>query len=200
MKLLISPASPFVRKVRVLVREAGREAEVEEVEVSTTPLAPDPAVLAASPSGRIPALVRPDGPALVDSRVIARFLDERWDAGLYPAARLWEVLTLEALADGMADSSLLMAYEARFRPEERRHAPWVEAQWSKVARGLDAIEGRWMSHLAGPLDMGQVAVACALGHLDLRHGARGWREGRPRLAAWEARMAARPSLATTRAA
>lgn len=197
MKLLIAPASPFARKARVLLREGRGLREVEEVAVATSPLASDPAVLAANPTGRVPVLIRPNGPAIVDSRVICRFLDARLKAGLYPEARLWEVLTLEALADGMADAGVLMAYEVRLRPEERRHTPWVEAQWGKVARGLDAIEARWMSHLAGPLDMGQVAVACTLGYLDLRHGDRGWRDGRPGLAAFAARTGARPSFAGT---
>lgn len=197
LKLLMSPASPFVRKVRVLTREAGRENEVEEVRVQTTALATDPAILPFNPTGRIPVLVREDGPAILDSRVICRFLDARFQAGLYPEARIWEVLTLEALADGLLDSALAMAYEVRLRPEERQWPDWLEAQWAKVARALDAVEADGMDHLGGPLDMGQVALACALGYLDFRHGARGWRNGRPRLAEWEARMAARPSLRAT---
>ncbi|NAZ37323.1 glutathione S-transferase [Rubellimicrobium sp. CFH 75288] len=198
MQLLMSPLSPYARKVRVLVREAGREAELEEVAVTTTALETDPVLAARNPLGRIPVLVRPDGPALVDSRVICRFLDARWGAGLYPERRLWEVLALEALAEGVIDSALLMSYEVRLRPAEARFAAWIEAQWAKVARTLDAIESRWTSHLAGPLDMGQVALAVALGYLDFRHGERGWREGRPALAAWEARLSARPSLSATR--
>lgn len=198
MKLLASPLSPFARKVRALIREGAREGEVEEVMVTTTALATDPAVAAANPLGRIPVLIRAGGPALLDSRVICRFLDARWGLGLYPEARLWEVLTLEALADGIAEASVSMAYEVRLRPEGERSPAWVEAQWQKVARGLDALEGRWMSHLAGRLDMGGIAVAAALGHVEMRHGARGWREGRPLLAAWEARTAQRPSLAATR--
>ena len=102
LKLIVSPASPYVRKVRVLIREAGREAEVEEVGVAATPLEPNPQILGHNPSGRIPVLIRPDGPAILDSRVITRFLDDRWGAGLYPAGRVWEVLTLEAVADGIA--------------------------------------------------------------------------------------------------
>lgn len=197
MKLLVSLASPYVRKVRVLIREAGREAEVEEAWVKTSALATDPAIPPHNPLGRIPALVRDDGPAVIDSRVICRFLDARFGAGLYPEARIWEVLTLEALADGLLDSALAMAYETRLRPEERQFPDWVEAQWAKVARALDAVEDRWMAHLAGPLDMGQIALACALGYVDFRHAARNWRDGRPRLAAWEARMALRPSLMAT---
>lgn len=54
-----------------------------------------------------------------------------------------------------------------------------------------------MSHLHGPLDMGQIAVACALGYVDFRHGDRNWREGRAALAAWEAGFAARDSMKAT---
>ena len=197
MKLLVSSHSPYVRKVRALVREAGREGEVEEVWVKTSALATDPTIPPYNPLGRIPALVRDDGPTVIDSRVICRFLDARFRAGLYPEARIWEVLTLEALADGLLDSALAMSYEKRLRPEERLWPDWIEAQWAKVARALDAVEDRWMAQLAGPLDMGQLALACALGYVDFRHAARNWRDGRPRLAAWEARMAVRPSLMAT---
>ncbi|TNC46984.1 glutathione S-transferase [Rubellimicrobium rubrum] len=198
MKLLTSPASPFVRKVRVLIREAGREEAVEEIPVSTSALATDPQILSHNPLGRIPTLIRDDGPAMVDSRVICRFLDAQFKLGLYPEEHLWDVLTLEALADGMLDSAVSMAYEVRLRPEDKRFPDWIEAQWAKIARGLDSIEADWSSHLARLIDMGQLALACALGYLDFRHAARNWREGRPSLAAWDARMAQRPSLQATR--
>ena len=118
--------------------------------------------------------------------------------GPLPEARLREGLALEALAEGMLDSARLRAYEVRLRPEERRWPDWTLAQWCKVARTLDALEDGWDGPLAQPLDMGRVALACALGYLSFRHGAGGWRYSRPRLAGWEARKAERPSLAATR--
>ncbi len=150
------------------------------------------------PLGKIPALERSDGPAIYDSRVITRYLDARLGCGLYPEAPgLWDTLTLEATADGILDAAILMVYEARIRPEDKRFEPWLEGQWIKVSRALDALESRWMSHLHGPLDMGQIAVACALGYVDFRHGDRNWREGRASLAAWEAKFAARDSMQAT---
>ena len=197
MQLLMSPLSPFVRKVRICLRETGQLDAVEEVSVTTSPLASDPAIIAATPTGRIPVLIRDDGPALYDSRVITRYLDARARTNLYPESRLWEVLPLEATADGLLDSAIILTYEARFRTPEQQSAAWTDAHWGKISRAVGALNDRWLSHLNGPLDMGQIAVACALGYLDFRHAARGWAAGRPKLAAWWGAMADRPSMKAT---
>jgi len=197
MKLISADASPFARKVRVLLLEAGLADQVEIISVTTTPFATDPQVASANPLGKLPALLRNEGPALYDSRVITRYLDDMAGAGLYPSARLWEVLTLEATADAVMEAALLMVYEHRVRPAEKVSDEWIEAQWAKAARALDAIEARWMSHLSGPLDMGQIAVGCALSYLDFRLGDRDWRAGRRALAEWHETFAARESMAAT---
>jgi len=197
MHLVMSPASPFVRKVRVMLRETGLASRVEEVRVATTPLKTAPEVWAANPLGKIPALVRDDGPALYDSRVITRYLDSLAPVTLYPAARIWEVLTLEATADAIMEAGIAMVYEGRLRPESQQSPDWVEAQWGKAAHAMTAIEDRWMSHLNGPLDMAQIAVACALSYLDFRMGDRNWRNDRPALADWHARFVTRPSMVDT---
>lgn len=199
MKLLYSPTSPYVRKIVVLLTECCRLDEITLIEGSGTPIAPDADVIAKNPLGKVPALVRDAGPTLFDSRVISRFLDAEFDAGLYPEPpRLWDTLTLEALSDGILDAAILMVYEWRARPEAHRDATWVEAQWSKIARALDVLESRWISHLTGPFDMGQIAVGCALGYLDFRHGDRAWRSGHPELSAWYDTISERPSMQSTR--
>ena len=196
MRLYHSPTSPFGRKVMVVILETGLQVEV--VSVTGSPIAPGTLPVDRNPLGKIPTLERDDGMALFDSRVICRYLDEMTEAGLYPVKpALWETLTLEATADGILDAAVLMAYEMRLRPEDKRFPDWLEAQWTKVARSLDAIEAGWMGHLAGPLDMAQIGLGCALAYLDFRHGARNWREGRPALAAWEAGFAQRPTMLAT---
>ncbi len=200
MKLYQADASPFVRKVRVLILETGQDGDITPAPVAITPVAPDGALNAANPLGKIPALERPDGPTLYDSRVICRYLDTRVSAGLYPESRLWETLTLEATADGIMEAAVLMVYEARVRPEDKRYDGWVEAQWDKAARGVAAINTRWMSHLSGPLDAAHIAVGCALGYLDFRHPDRDWRGPNDALAAWYAKFAERPSMQATRPA
>ncbi len=198
MKLMYSPASPFVRKVRVLIDEIGWTDRIEMVQASSTPLGTEDAdLIAANPTGKIPALVRADGPAIYDSRVICRYLDSVAGGGLYPEGRIWETLTLEATGDALMDAAVLITYDRRFRPADDGQAAWIRGQRLKIDRALDALEARWMSHLFGPLDMGQIAVGCALGYLDFRHGDLDWRKGRPALAAWEEKLRARPSMAAT---
>lgn len=197
MKLIAALPSPFVRKVRVLLHETGQTDAVELVEISTTPMKTDAQAAAANPVGKIPALVREDGPAIYDSRVICRYLDDRFGAGFYPQARVWETLTLEATADAMMEAAILMVYEHRVRPPEKVFDGWIDAQWAKVARCVEAVNDRWMSHLNGPLDMSHVAIACALGYLDFRHPDRNWRDGAGALDDWYAVFSARESMTAT---
>ncbi|WP_397543042.1 glutathione S-transferase family protein [Roseovarius salis] len=197
MRLISAGPSPFARKVRVLLHETGQADAVEVVDVVTTPTDTDPQAAAANPAGKIPALVRSEGPAIYDSRVICRYLDARFDAGMYPQARLWETLTLEATAEAMLDAALLIVYEHRFHPPEKVHDGWVKAQWEKVARCVQVVNSRWMSHLNGPMDMSHIAMGCALGYLDFRHGARNWRDGAGALDDWFAVFSTRESMVAT---
>lgn len=197
MKLISAGASPYVRKVLVLLHETGQIAEVERLDVVTTPFDTDSQVAAANPLGKIPALLREDGPALHDSRVITRYLDARAGGRLYPESRIWEVLTLEATAEGIIDCALAMTYETRNRPPEKVSDKVLDAQWAKITRAAGAINARWMSHLSGPLDMAQIAVACALAYVDFRHGDRDWRTGNEALADWCAGFDQRDSMQAT---
>jgi len=202
MILYSSPTSPYARKVEIVLHETEQLDAVQIVPSSTSPVAPREGILAKNPLMKIPALERPDGATLYDSRVICAFLDARarQDGGvsLYPdGARRWETLTLEATADGMLDAALLMTYEARLRPDGVRWDVWSEAQWAKIAAACAALNTRWMSHLYGPLDIGQIAVACALGYLDFRHGERNLRTGVDALATWYGAFSERSALVET---
>lgn len=197
MKLYTSPTTPFGRKITVQIAESGLEGRISSQLAAGSPLDPGTMPLSLNPLGKIPALETDTG-VIYDSRVISRFLDDWSGKGLYPAAPLlWKVLTLEATADGITDAAVSMAYEARLRPAELQFPQWSEGQWAKIDRALDAIEGVWIEHLNGPLDMAHIALGCALAYLDFRHGPRNWREGRPQLAAWEHDFAKRASMQAT---
>ena len=198
LKLYFDVKSPFARKPIVLLHEAGSIDSVELVPVVGTPIDPGSFPTASNPLGKIPVLERQDGPGLYDSRVICKFINDHFSCSLYPEPpKLWDALTLEATADGIMDAAVLIVYEFRCRSEELRSDAWVDGQWSKIARALDALEERWIEYLDGPINIAHIAVGCALGYLDFRHESRNWRAGHGQLAAWHKDFAARQSMQAT---
>ena len=197
MKLHYNPASPYVRKVRVLALETGLMGDIELVSVTLTPTSPDANLCSDNPIGKIPTLVREDGGALYDSRVICEYLD-----GLHDSARMfpnngearWTAVRRQALADGILDAAVGTRYETFLRPEEHRWPDWVDNQMAKVRRSLDVLESE---SLVGIVDIGTISVACALGYLDFRYPDEAWRDSRPRLAAWFEEFAGRSSMVET---
>jgi glutathione S-transferase len=197
MILHSSPASPFGRKVKIAASVLDLMDQITVVTANT--LDPDDPIRALNPLGKIPALILDDDTVLYDSAVIVEYLDTiSSSAKIIPLGRKakFEALTLQALADGIMDAALLQVYETRFREEGRREQKWIEHQSGKVARGLDSLEIH-IPHLSPVPTIGAIAVACALGYLDLRFGTE-WRTGRPRLTAWLDDFAARyPSYGAT---
>ena len=136
-----SPASPFVRKIRIAASVLGldrrHQARARRHHQSSD------TVRQQNPLGKIPTLVLEDGSALFDSRVILEYLDHRAGGGrIIPkdATARFAALRLQALADGILDASILLVYEGRWRAAERHEPKWVEHQAGKVARGLAALE------------------------------------------------------------
>ena len=164
-----------------------------------TPVASVPALNEENPLGKIPALVLGDGTALFDSPVICEYLDTLHDGPrLFPAdgPERWTALRRQALADGLLDAAILCRYETFLRPEERQWADWIEGQQSKFRRALDALEGE-AEDFGDTVDIGTISAGCAADYLDFRSLDDGWRESRPRLAAWLEGFAARPSMQAT---
>jgi glutathione S-transferase len=197
MILRSSPASPFGRKVRIA---AGVLGLADKIEVRETDLN-DPAdqIRVQNPLGKIPALILDDGTVYYDSRVILEVLDHLAGGGRIiprePKAR-FAALRLQALCDGILDACILLVYEGRYRPADKQVQVWVDRQADKVARGLAALEAAPPALTPVP-DVGQIALACALGYRDLRFGG-SWREGHPRLVAWLDKFTAQvPAFAAT---
>ena len=196
LTLRTSPASPFGRKVKIAAHEHELLDRIEIVAADTTD--PKDTLRAQNPLGKIPALVLEDGSTLFDSRVIAEYLDHLAGGGLIPPGEgRFAQLRLQALADGICDAALLQVYEGRFRAPEMRNAAWVENQAGKVTRALAALEAAppaW----SGKPRIGEIALACALGYLDLRFDGT-WRATHPKLVAWLDDFAAKvPSFESTR--
>lgn len=198
MILRSSPASPFVRKVRIAaaVLDLDREITLENADTSN----PSDSIRQQNPLGKIPVLTVEDGRVLFDSRVILDYLDHRAGGGrIIPKDAEARVAAqrLEALADGILDASILTVYEARWRAAEKHEPKWLEHQGGKVTRALAALEAA-PPPVDSPPNIGQIALACALGYQDFRfHGT--WRTSHPRLVKWLDTFAAQvPAYAATK--
>ena len=197
MKLVYSPPSPFVRKVTTLIYYANLNDRIELINVKTTALSVAEEARAANPLGKIPVMILEDGNAIFDSRVITRYLDDFAGSNLYPQDKIYDILTLEALADGIMESAVSITYESKLRPQNEQSPSWMEAQWSKVLHSVKALDNGEFKAMDGEMNMGQIAVACALGYLDFRHDARQWRSGHSNLASWNDKMIKLPALIKT---
>jgi glutathione S-transferase len=198
MKLLSSPASPYTRKVRIVLAEKKIECELETVDVNP---AENP-VNTHNPLGKIPTLLLDDGSALYDSRVIVEFLD-----GKSPISRLIPeelrdrvaVRRWEALADGVLDAGLLVRYES-LRPKKEQSAAWSAKQLGKVTRGIDLLAAdlgaRTWCH-AERYSLADIALGCCLGWLAFRHPSIDWRGEHASLARHFERVMSRPAFADT---
>ena len=194
MILRSSPASPFGRKVRIAIALLGFDKDVK-VEPADTGDVND-SVRLQNPLGKIPTLILEDGRALYDSRVIVEYLDALAGGGkIIPVGPArFTALHRQALADGIMDAALLQVYEQRYREPEIRSSKWVGRQADKVARALVVAE----RDPPAALDVGAIALACALGYLDLRF-AGAWRAEHHGLVAWLDGFAATvPAFAATR--
>jgi len=169
----------------------GLDAQIERV--ATNPHDSPRDLVGDNPLCRVPCLVTSDGLALFDSPVICEYLDAVGSGSLFPASgpARWRALKQQALADGIMDAAVTNRGEMG-RPTEAARDASMARNKAAVTRSLDLLEA---SPLADHLDIGTIAIACALGYLDLRFAADAWRDGRPKLTHWYAAMAQRPEIA-----
>ena len=195
MKLYVSPTSPYARKCRALIIEKSLERRIQVIE--TTPL-DDPAELQAlNPLGKVPALERDRGPALMDSPVICEFIDGLDDENWIPARGESRILVLrqQALADGLIDLTIGRRIEMQ-REKKLQWDYWAGRWEAGVQRTLETLnEDR--QQFERSVDLGALSVAVALCYLDLRFSELDWRTQYPALSTFAQRWAQRASFAET---
>jgi glutathione S-transferase len=202
MKLIGSLASPYVRKVRIVMAEKKLDYDFALEDV----WAADSAIAQSNPLAKVPCLVLDGGEAVFDSRVIVEYLDTLSPVGkLIPAngRERAEVKTWEALADGVCDAAILVRQEKHMpavRTPAQQSPVWIARQMDKVHQGLQA-----MAHglddkpfcTGNAYTLADVAVGTALGYLDFRFPDIAWAADHPNLAKLTAKLWARPSFADT---
>jgi glutathione S-transferase len=129
-----------------------------------------------NPLGRVPTLVTGEGETLMESSAILDYLDDRVgpDRALLPrgGAERRQALNLMAMATGAAEKGVLQLYERAFRPEEKRHQPWVDRCRLQMSASLGAIDrylgergvSQWL--VGKRMTQADVTVVCAFTFLN----------------------------------
>jgi glutathione S-transferase len=194
MKLYYAPTSPYVRKVLACAITRGLDGRIQLQ--AANPHASPADLVADNPTSKVPCLVTDDGMSLYDSPVICEFLDSLGDApALFPAlgAARWRALKFQAMGDGILDAAVPCRGEL-LRPKEAARDAAMARHKAVMSRTVDALEAM-PPHLH--VDIGSIAVGCALGYMDFRFASDPWRPGHPKLTAWFEAFSANPGLAQT---
>lgn len=179
---------PYVQRAAIVLAEKGVPFERRDVDLDHKP----DWFLAVSPLGKTPVLMV-DGHALFESAVICEYLDETHGPQLHPRDALERARERGWIEFG---SQLLMGIAAFYNaPDEEslaRQGRTLRARFERLEAALG--EGPWFRGAAfGLVD---AAFGPVFRYLDVfdRIGAFGLADGLPRLAAWRAALAARPSV------
>lgn len=197
MKLYYSKTSPYSRKVLLTALELGLENSVVEL-VVTNP-ATDENLRASNPLCKVPTLQLDDGSALYDSPVICEYLNATVKGKIFPKSgpERWHTLKRQALADGLMDAAVRCHLELK-RPEPEQHRDVIARQLLAIDAALQAFEDDAPSNRKRTPLIGELALASALGYLDLRFAQhRNWRKDHPKLRKWFKAFSERPSMQAT---
>jgi glutathione S-transferase len=196
MQLLYTPTSPYARRARLAVHEAGLTDQVKLVDINPRETNIGQ-LLSHNPSGKVPLLITDDGTALCESLIIARHLDNASGGKLYPsdAAALSQTLETESIASVLMDSLYVRSHENR-RDAAQRSQNLIDLEKARAMRCYNALESRAGS-FGDRLDMGTITALCSLGYADGRHSGDEWRSGRSTLSTWFERISKRPAIAAS---
>ncbi|MEI7678697.1 MAG: glutathione S-transferase [Betaproteobacteria bacterium] len=195
MKLIAALASPYSRKVRIVLAEKKIEYEF----IIENPGDPATRVPEYNPLGKIPVLILDDNTTLFDSRVIVEYLDHASPVGrLIPDDTRARIQTRrwEALADGCTDAANAVVVEKR-RAADKQSAEWIVRQQGKIDRALKVMSEElgnrtWCS--GDHYSLADIAVGCALGYLDMRLPDTQWRRDYQNLEKLAEKLNKRPSF------
>lgn len=202
MKLFVTPASPWVRRVRVCILELGIEDRFDYVQTrwphawgTQTVKMPDDFV-AATAAMRIPALVVGDL-KLTDSHAICDYLNGTFGQHRLLAAggeARWKALEINALACAVIEAQIMRRAEL-LRTGADKSGDFIAKMRDRTLRCFVAIEKK-LPTFGATFDLAQITTAIACGYDDWRYGPE-WRSSAPALAAWFDGVSQRSSLQAT---
>ncbi len=192
MQLLYTTRSPFARKIRIMAIEKGIALDLLEEDL----FAKSPALFAANPLGKVPALILDNQETLFDSPVICEYIDSLNNHPIFiPAAQRFAILRWQALADGLVENVVGMYLEKLRHPNDFNE-PFIQTQEANCALILNYCEHAVKQ--LNDLSLASISVACAVDYLSFRTPHLNQTGMYPLLQAWLAAFSTRDSLQKTK--
>lgn len=158
--------SPFVRRVAVSASLLGFSFEHRSWSVGKD----FERIREYNPLGRVPTLVLDSGEALIESGMILDWLDEQVGPAraLMPASgeQRRAAQRFIAMTMGTVDKGIHLVIERVFKPEDKRHAPWIDRCRVQIHGGLAELDrlcaatgdSPWL--LGDAISQADVTLAC----------------------------------------
>lgn len=196
MKLFGSPASPYVRKARVLAKEKNLDVEF----VVDDPWAEDTTLPTRNPFGKVPVLEIGPNNHLFESALVVHYLDQVDGRSMTPRdpAGYWQTQWWLALGQGLLDATIARLLETR-RPEDKQMPEKMAREEARIQRALALAESAFKGSeflVGNRCSLADIAMAVALQYIDFRYP-HDWRSSAPKLARWHLAICARPSMMET---
>ena len=196
MKLFYSDNSPFARRPRIAIREAGLMNSVEEIVAAGDDR--EPMLFKYGPGAKVPGLLTNSGAYLCETLLIDMYLNEMSGGKLYPKDQYSRDLAFEidGVASLLMESLFYRSHENRREDGEKSQA-FIDKETARANRIYDALENL-VEKFSDDLHLGLISTVACLGYADWRHPPDKWRSGRPKLTAWFEEIMKRPAMDETK--
>ena len=206
MRLYVTPASPWVRRVRVSILELGIQDRFEFVQTRWSHKWATQAVAHRSRLSRRDPCCADSGACHAglhadDSHSICDYVNGELGAFRLLAREgvaRWRALADIAIACGIIEAQVARRAEL-LRSASERSNDFIGKMRDRQLRCYGALEKR-VTDFGATFDLAQITIAVACGYEDWRYEADGWRGVAPKLAAWFDVALQRPSMRATQPA
>ena len=196
MKLFYSDNSPYARRPRIAIREAGLTNDVEEILAAGDDR--EPMLFKYGPGAKVPGLLTNRGAYLCETLLIDIYLDEMSGGRLYPKDQKARDLAfqIDGVASLLMESLFYRSHENR-REDGQKSQGFIDKEIARANRTYDALENL-VDKFGDNVHLGLITTVACLGYADWRHPRDKWRGGRPKLTAWFEEIMKRPAMDETK--
>ena len=196
MQLFYSGNSPYARRPRIAIREAGLRDCIEEVLSAGDER--EAMLFKYGPGAKVPGLLTDSGAYICETLLINMYLNELSGGKLYPKEKTARDLAfqIDGIASLLMESLFYRSHEIR-REDGKNSQGFIDKELARANRTYDALENLVVK-FSDDLHLGLISTVASLGYADWRLPGDEWRSGRSKLTVWYEEIMKRPAMDETK--